>query len=685
MSRVTVPACTAVARVMKSSSLVYGFGFESGAADSWSGLSVVESYGSVTEGVRLPHRGGYMAVQAVAPPATSTSSRVMTGLTVGRTYTLSAWARRGTVDGSSLAVNLGITGASGTPFVLPGRKWYQVFYTFTATATSTTARLLAFRPSGAPAVDVLWDDIRLLQHEYQDGTDLVLGLRGGSTLTMDEREAPYIQAALRIAMPEQEVLDLLDTRSSTSTVRVVVTLGQEFITPAQAPQSRTFDLLLHERDADHAESSEVTLICHSDEAVLIDAGNDTTVVDEEPSLDAPSLRAIVSTMLQKHGYRLASATADADFTITYAATNLVGNPRCGTNTTGWVRYAGTGSLSRQGSGADTYLRFTCSSSQSTYAVSFADIPVTPGEVYVLSARVRSSVGIAGVLQTFSGGSWDVQQYVVLPANTWVDITFTSTCPDGVTTTAVRVLKNTGGSVSSGTTLDVTNVRLSAEGAGDNYTYFDGAMATDDYYSYVWDGTAHASTSRRIRLDDRDPRLLFQDPGEKDFDVLQQLVQAAGLRLFCDESRDWYLVDPTDAIVAGLLELEDTRRGRDRISRERGDWADAVVVKYTWIGEDGTQQVRYDAATNGGTCLQLIEWDRPWPGPGAAAAILARYAGRGRVQEITAPPDLTATPAIALTTELPNAPAQEGYASRVTYTLDESALEMSIIARDLVDA
>jgi hypothetical protein len=64
-------------------------------------------------------------------------------------------------------------------------------------------------------------------------------------------------------------------------------------------------------------------------------------------------------------------------------------------------------------------------------------------------------------------------------------------------------------------------------------------------------------------------------------------------------------------------------------------------------------------------------NRPWPGSGAATAILSRAKGRGRIQEVTALTDLATTPGQDLTIQLPNIPEQTGVVSSVVFSTTDT--------------
>jgi hypothetical protein len=145
----------------------------------------------------------------------------------------------------------------------------------------------------------------------------------------------------------------------------------------------------------------------------------------------------------------------------------------------------------------------------------------------------------------------------------------------------------------------------------------------------------------------------------------------------------------------IAEGENAIGGQDRISYQATDdggaplFFTAVVVRYRWM-LDGVQQTRYDFAgigTGEGRKVHRVDIDRPWPGAGRAAAILAAAQARGRTQELDAVMNLDATPGMALSTDMPSTPEQIGVVSAVTWRWSDGPDHgtMSVRARDLVEA
>lgn len=175
-----------------------------------------------------------------------------------------------------------------------------------------------------------------------------------------------------------------------------------------------------------------------------------------------------------------------------------------------------------------------------------------------------------------------------------------------------------------------------------------------------------------------------EPGVSAWDYVQPLMDAAGRRLWCDGNRVWHLGHPsgysgrmiavTPATVTALTETVD----RD------GRWCDSVFVTYRWNDSNGDEHVRYDVASNAASRrTRHVEYARPWPGAGAARALLDRESRRGTQVEAAAVADPTSGPGDVLRVTLPDGRVQAGYASRVEFDLGTDT--MRVRSRDLADA
>lgn len=178
------------------------------------------------------------------------------------------------------------------------------------------------------------------------------------------------------------------------------------------------------------------------------------------------------------------------------------------------------------------------------------------------------------------------------------------------------------------------------------------------------------------------------PGVKAWDYVSSAVQAAGLRLWCDERRQWHLDPGTVNNAAPTLTLavaQNLVAASDTISLDEDGWADAVVVTYTWTDAAGVQQVRVDVATAPGVLVprKVIAVERTdvvWPGTGAAASILGRAQGRGRQPAVRAVTDLAANPGNPVLVATPDGAIQTGYASSVEFAWPDA--EMNVGTRDM---
>lgn len=524
-------------------------------------------------------------------------------------------------------------------------------------------------------------------------------------ITLDEFHAPYVESKIVIAVPDLTTLALLDPRAST---RVLVTYVDEQLEPTSSTITRTFDLLLQERDTDVGAST-VTLTLVSDEQKLIDTSKfATNYVHTVPY--ASSLRAMINHVLSFYGTALEAGAADADFTATYDTSNELLNPSVEVGVVGWTSQtaAATGVRStasfHSGTASWAFTKITSAGdltffmgdavnrssierpNDSGQDVRYASVWVrTPGtgRTVRLEARMYDAAGTflyaAPVASLTSSSTW--QQLAG-----WLPRSF-----GGEITTVLQVYI-VGAAINQVHYFDdaFSGWGLELAGTGLPISYFDGNTPDDTYYTYDWEGTPNASRSLRSQKIPRDPRALLPALGTKDWDYLNSFVQVPGLRFFCDEQRKWRLVDDTYS-VAGTVEAitgENVIGARDSISL-REDYYDTVVLTYRW-SQDGREQEISELADAGLGSRMLLTRVRnmPFPGAGAAATILQISLERGRVQDIRMLTSLDATPGNAVETTIPNSPDQLGVLSAVTFVWavdDSSSDEMTIRPRGLVDA
>lgn len=177
--------------------------------------------------------------------------------------------------------------------------------------------------------------------------------------------------------------------------------------------------------------------------------------------------------------------------------------------------------------------------------------------------------------------------------------------------------------------------------------------------------------------------LIWKAGVSAWDFLLNLTAAAGLRLFCDETRAWRLV-PTSYLIAGTVTAlaSTSKSGTDVIDRSGDAWVTGVVVRYRWDDSDGVSHERIDAAGEPGR-IDILDFDKPYPGPGAASARLNRLRGQGRQQSAVTFARITTTPAMTGWFIMPGAPTQIGRLQRVEFGLTDGF--MSLGARELTEA
>lgn len=180
-----------------------------------------------------------------------------------------------------------------------------------------------------------------------------------------------------------------------------------------------------------------------------------------------------------------------------------------------------------------------------------------------------------------------------------------------------------------------------------------------------------------------------EPGVSAWEYLGPLVQAANLRLWCDGARQWHLADADQAEPGHLHLAEGSNLVQltTEVNRDRGRWHDAVVIRYQWRDSTtGDTMTAYDsAALAGWSRALLLTYTRPFPGAGAARAILARLAGHGRTLEATAQLDPTASPGQGFSATTLDGLQLSGRVGRVVMSLGPQGGDtMRVVPRDLLE-
>lgn len=142
-----------------------------------------------------------------------------------------------------------------------------------------------------------------------------------------------------------------------------------------------------------------------------------------------------------------------------------------------------------------------------------------------------------------------------------------------------------------------------------------------------------------------------EPGDNAWDYIQSICDAANLRLYCNEARQWYL---TDSYTTG--DSRSIAYGSDYINMSQdvsldGDFYSAAVVKYSWTNDLGVQKVAYDTYYNSiynYVKVKRVEYNRRYPGPGGARAIVMRKNSKTITRTTTMVNDYNYTPGDTLT-------------------------------------
>lgn len=611
--------------------------------DGWVGApnAATASYARSTDGDRSS-----LLLSRPTSTTTVTGKRTFTGLTIGRSYSVHVAVN---CNASSTSFTIGITGGTtSAPITLPTSVsvWQLVSHTFTATATSHEVVLSAANALSA-SMSVYADYVYFIEDARVDAAGTVpLKIEDG-LVTLDRGWSPHVTAQVTASLDSTTLSHETDPRTALRLNLVTAAMAAGATVPPATDTTRTFNLGVRERRVDY-KAKTVSLSLASDEAMLMDYANVSTAVDNTPRASAASLRAVTNWALGKIGASLSTVrTDDKDLTPYWPLTNLVPNPNCATSITGYFVASGATIAWNSGAGAisgNGFLRATMSSTFASVqwhasSASTDSYAVSPGEVYSMSCYVKNSAaaGQARITVRFYDSSGQPTgpsrpaAYTNLTTS-FARISHSATVPAG----AARMRVTTDfGSMTSGQLADadcfmlVQDTELSA--------YFDGATTGSATYIYAWADDTNASASTRTPVIDRPRELFSWTPGQTLWDFLDPLLDASGLRLYCDEARVWVLTNPdnSDGLITVVEKGVNMIDAADTISRNDDTWADSVVLLYRWTDRaTGLQKEQYaTAGTAGGRTYTRTYEDTPYPGPGAAAFVLARLSKRGRRSEV----------------------------------------------------
>lgn len=513
--------------------------------------------------------------------------------------------------------------------------------------------------------------------------DVPLSVIGGR-LSLDEGSSPHVSGALDIAQPSEAVMLALDPRDN---VRIRVTASAVFPTGAQ---SRVFDLGLRERPVAHGDAR-VTLTLASDEALLSDYAQPAD--DFTPFTLQSSIRNVVNYVLGK-AIPGASLEPGVDMSVqTYATvTNLITDPS--NEGTGAI-FAGRNSTldkndtSWAAQGTKSINIYSPTSNDSNISVGpqasgVRAFNVQAGRTYLFSATGRVKMAVGGSANTYARRLTVSDQYGVIASSPALPTTVgTATRVSVVVTLPERdtfYFRAWHGHTSGEVQWDAFRL---TEYTGDptDVGFFSGATPDTAGYDYKWDGPTNDSTSTRTALIERDPRSLIWPVGIDALSFLRPIVQALGLRLVCDEARDWTLRDEnysaggdTLAAIYGVNLVD----GSDTISRDSGLWFDAQATVYTDPMNPSNVVVDYYEENTPPNKVNRVEVAAAYPGPGRSEYAVRRAQGRGIETTVTLVANWDTMAEQPITVTLPSYPLQVGEVSRVEFDLD--ADEMTITTR-----
>lgn len=165
-----------------------------------------------------------------------------------------------------------------------------------------------------------------------------------------------------------------------------------------------------------------------------------------------------------------------------------------------------------------------------------------------------------------------------------------------------------------------------------------------------------------------------------WDFMETVATAAGLKIYCDEQRRWYLVDP--AAVSGDLNLNDADNITNftkELSRN-GLWYNQAVIQYDTISDGVIWDNYYASGTGAIRTLFMRKENIEFPGMGAAQSLVERSLTRGELYNVEAIANYDARPRQTLTVDITGEPVKTGIVQSISWALPSA--RMSVDIRDL---
>lgn len=548
-------------------------------------------------------------------------------------------------------------------------SWQEV--TVTGTMHSPWISLWVYDDSST--FDVFIDDFTIDSNNLSPRLSLADG-----DLTLDSSRYPFAESAITMPMVDEDLLELIKP-------------GQRVVLNANEGTSNVeADLVLRKREVSH-DGKTISLDLASDEAILAtwaDVEDDATPRDHEANL-----RDLIDYVLAKAipGAALQPGSDNADVTARWDAENLVPNPTARTIFGGWTTGGNNGTILRSTGGlpsshppgATTHLRATFSGNSGlgeggVWARTATQEPYTrisAHRLYSVSAWATVPSGSKNVrlqVRPYDASGAPISGWYAVAHSTlstsWQRIAGTYVAPTGAARLDIRMTPWASEQWTNGQQLDA-GMFMVIEGASPTDPFDGSTPLTTGYSAIGWDGDVDASTSFRLATVERLPELFTWRAGQSAWDFLSPLVASAGLRLFCDEKRHWWLIDPSTYRVPGRFSArtDNAVQGTDTMDADdENNGITGVVARFSWRDALGESRSATDSAGVAGK-VKVLEFNTA-PSPGVAAAHLAKVQGQNRTQDVTVATDYTIRPGQEIQIDLPGTYAQLGTLTRVKWEL-----------------
>lgn len=505
-----------------------------------------------------------------------------------------------------------------------------------------------------------------------DGAEV--SIESGRT-SLSKVRVPYATATLELPLLGDDLIEWLDPRNN---IRVPHEASMNGGSP------RLFDLGVRRRLIDER-TKRVTLELASDEVLLmryVDFWLDQGAREHETSV-----RAICNYVLAKIGAELEPGTDDADVSAAWALTNLCLNPSAEA-VDGYLPGVNAGSVTVgttapfHGAG---YVRWVAPAAGPSFlAVPISDTRVTAGQTFSFNAYMRA--GAAGqegrVYVQFKDSDGNVVGDGALgPLSTlatgtgWTQKGWTFTVPEGVVSAQPFVV----GVGAAGTTYAVDAAWYYED---DEYVDFFTGSSSDSMYTYSWVGAVGASPSVRTPIVERRPEMFLWNPDTYAWDFLLPITAVAGLVLWCDEQRRWWLAKPENRTSAGTINVtaETSSEALDDINLDDAEATPTgVVVKHTWTDKQGKQRVQYEIAGDPERVLIVDLEGSAYAGIGTAQNILDGRLAAARRQAVTVKGQMDATPGMSANITLPHAGDEDRRIESVTFDHQTGFMDLTAVA------